>query len=71
MNASQSPEYTIPRSAYRYTLEKWKHSTGKLTFSKRLSAYVSSACLSAIVMLLMNPTPELSDPMTKPASLDT
>ena len=53
-NANQSPEYTIPRSA----------------FSNRLSAYTSSACRSVGVMLLYHPTPDvLRLLMTLPTNL--
>ena len=53
-NANQSPEYTIPRSA----------------FSNRLSAYTSSACRSMGVMPLYHPTPDvLRLLMTLPTNL--
>lgn len=69
-NASQSPEYTMPRRACTES-ECEGFFQIILTFSNRLSAYTSSAWRSTSVMVRTNPTPVVfRDETTMPASLD-
>ena len=78
MNASQSPEYTMPRRAFgmeeiSLDLTDIRCKKNILTFSNRDSAYISSACLSTSFMLLTKSTPEPTAPRveaTYPASRD-